>query len=119
MTLLAVACEKKAGNGPRVALIRKLFAKERPASLKGWPAILQLAVSENNASGAGIISQEDRAIICNIQREIRQHPSNVSRQRTQEETSSSDYDADALPPVRCNLDHEDDDFPCDEFSESD
>ena len=65
------------------------------------------------------MSQEDRLIICNIQNERRQHPSNVAKQPTQVESSSSDNEADVLPPGRSNFDHEDDDFPCDELSESD
>ena len=82
-----------------------------PVSLKGWPDILQLAVLGNNAGGAGAISDEDRSIICNIQNEIRQHPSNVAKQRTQVESSSSDNEADTLPLGRSNLDHADDVFP--------
>ena len=70
-TLLAAPCEKKAGNGPRVASIRELFAKERPDSLKNWPAIFQRAESESNAGGAGLISSEHGLIIRNILNEIR------------------------------------------------
>ena len=62
-SLLPKVCETVCGDGPRGYLVKRLFAKEMPVSLKGWPALVRNGVDAE-------LTQNDRNIICNIPNQL-------------------------------------------------
>jgi len=114
-TLLARECDRRCGNAPRAALVKRLFDKQRPCSLKGWPKLFQ---DGDNAE----ISEHDRSIICDVQNQINElSKATIMPMEVQEDAAPSevnDVNVDPRPQNSC-LDFEDEAFPCEEFSESD